>query len=74
MKYGRMSMNAELGSFWKGEVLIFLNGLRNSSRISHDDCASGIWSGYLMMQVRNKFQKSVWDYLEGSENVYDTNM
>jgi len=69
-----MSVNAELGSFWKGEVLIYLNGLRNSWRISQDDRASGVWSGYLMMQVRNKFQKFVWDYLEGSEDLYDTNM
>ena len=26
------------------------------------------------MQVRNKFRKSVCDYLEGSEDLYDTNM
>jgi len=42
MKYSRMSVNAELGSIWKEEVFIYLNGLRNSSKTSQDDCASEV--------------------------------
>jgi hypothetical protein len=42
MKYSRMSVNAELGSIWKGKVFIYLNELRNFSKTSQDDCAIGV--------------------------------